>query len=322
MNHDVFISYSSKNRSAATEVCNALEENGVRCWIAPRNITAGAQYGDLIEDAIKTCKVVVVLFSESAAASQWVSGELNVAFEENKTIIPLRLDQTPLKGQNRVMLNQRHWIDGSADYRAKFTDLVLAVTQATGKQETADYESFPQQPQATVSQHSPAPAVATPTPKTSAHTTAAAPMPKTSAHATAAAPMPKASASNAAPTSQHKQFSGPVELKYGRTAKSVMNKHSVTISASRPVSASGQPLRSAQPVTGTRTATVTPHTTGNRMQNQANMAVARQQHMQQHKEATPVGTQQKQESAALWKILVPIAAGVILIAAAILAFVL
>lgn len=133
MDHDVFISYSSQNKEAAQAICHALEQNEIRCWMAPRDIPYGAQYGDVIDDAIKTCKVVVVLFSETAASSQWVNGELNVAFEEQKTIIPFRLDQTPLKGQTRVMLNQRHWIDAYPDYKTKFKDLVNAVAQAIGK---------------------------------------------------------------------------------------------------------------------------------------------------------------------------------------------
>lgn len=133
MNHDVFISYSSQDMEAAQAICHALEQNEIRCWMAPRNIPPGSDYGDVIDDAIKSCKVVVILYSEKAASSPWVTGELNVAFEEQKTIIPFRLDKTPLKGQTRVMLNQRHWIDAYPDYKTKFNDLVKAVALAIGK---------------------------------------------------------------------------------------------------------------------------------------------------------------------------------------------
>lgn len=133
MNHDVFISYSSQDMKAAQAICHALEQNEIRCWMAPRNIPPGSDYGDVIEEAIKSCKVVVVIFSETAASSQWVKGELNIAFEEQKTIIPFRLDNTPMKGQNRVMLNKTHWIDAYPDYKTKFNDLVSAVAQAIGK---------------------------------------------------------------------------------------------------------------------------------------------------------------------------------------------
>ena len=141
MNHDVFISYSSQNREAAQAICHVLEQSTIRCWIAPRDIPGGSQYGDVIDDAIKTAKVVVVLFSQTAAASPWVNGELNVAFDEQKIIIPFRLDNTPLKGQSRVMLSQKHWIDAYPDYKTKFADLVSAVSSALGRPIVTEYGS-------------------------------------------------------------------------------------------------------------------------------------------------------------------------------------
>ena len=41
MAHDVFISYSTADKTAADAVCAILEGNGVRCWIAPRDIMRG-----------------------------------------------------------------------------------------------------------------------------------------------------------------------------------------------------------------------------------------------------------------------------------------
>lgn len=134
MTHDIFISYSSAQSDAAQAVCHLLEQHDIKCWMAPRNLTGGAEYGDVIEDAIKYSRAVVVLFSDTAARSRWVSGELNVAFEEQKPIIPFRLDETPLRGQVRVMLNQKHWIDAFPDYKTKFGDLVAAVASILGKE--------------------------------------------------------------------------------------------------------------------------------------------------------------------------------------------
>lgn len=133
MKHDVFISYSSKNKTAADAICHLLEDNDIKCWMAPRDIPAGTEYGDLIDSAIKEAHVVVLVFSQSAAESQWVKGELNIAFEEQKVIIPYRIDPTPLSGQNRVILNQKHWIDAYPDYQDKFSDLLNAVSLALGR---------------------------------------------------------------------------------------------------------------------------------------------------------------------------------------------
>jgi len=43
--HDVFISYSSKDKTIADAVCARLEMRGIRCWIARRtSCTVGRLY--------------------------------------------------------------------------------------------------------------------------------------------------------------------------------------------------------------------------------------------------------------------------------------
>ncbi len=127
MKYDVFISYSSKNIETALAICHVLESNNIRCWMAPRNIPAGADYGDVIDVAITECKVFLLLYSEPATISPWVKGELNLAFTEGKHIIPYRIDQTPLKGAMKLMLNQRHWIDAHPDANDEFRSLVDSI---------------------------------------------------------------------------------------------------------------------------------------------------------------------------------------------------
>jgi hypothetical protein len=48
----VFISHSSPDASLAAEVCNALERDGQRCWIASRDVVPGELYADGIVRAI------------------------------------------------------------------------------------------------------------------------------------------------------------------------------------------------------------------------------------------------------------------------------
>ena len=132
MNHDVFISYSSRNSTAAQAICHELEDNGIKCWMAPRDIMGGKKYGDLIDDAIISCRVFLLIYSADSLASQWCNGELNVAFDLGKTIIPYRIDATPLKGAMRVILNQTHWIEAYPDYKTRFKELVAVVAQTLG----------------------------------------------------------------------------------------------------------------------------------------------------------------------------------------------
>jgi hypothetical protein len=66
MPKDVFLSYSSSDKAAAETVLAGLEGQGIRCWIAPRDIPAGSEYGEQIVDAIKACRLVVLVFSNTA----------------------------------------------------------------------------------------------------------------------------------------------------------------------------------------------------------------------------------------------------------------
>ena len=133
MNHDVFISYSSKHPQVALAVCHLLEEYGIKCWMAPRNIPPGSDYGDLIDDAIKASKIFLFIYSFESVNSKWCRGELNIAFSEEKIIIPYRIDTTPIEGAMNVMLNQFHWLDAYPDYQSQFTSLVEAVNRSLGK---------------------------------------------------------------------------------------------------------------------------------------------------------------------------------------------
>ena len=110
-----------------------MEGNGVKCWIAPRDIPAGSEYGDEIGNAIQQAKVVVLVFSESASLSLWVKGEINTAFDERKTIIPFRIDNTELTKGLKVMLNQFHWIDSTQDMSSALDELLETIESLIGK---------------------------------------------------------------------------------------------------------------------------------------------------------------------------------------------
>ena len=69
MRPQVFISYSSKDRTIANMVCALLEERGHRCWIAPRDIIPGTSWGEAIIDGLKSSSVFVLVFSQHANTS-------------------------------------------------------------------------------------------------------------------------------------------------------------------------------------------------------------------------------------------------------------
>lgn len=124
MAHDVFISYSSKDKAIADAVCHFLENGSIKCWIAPRDITPGCDYADIIEEAIKNAKLFIIIFSSNSSSSQWVKSELNIAFSEQIPIIPFKIDESEMLGSNRLILNKTHWIDAYPKYELKLETLV------------------------------------------------------------------------------------------------------------------------------------------------------------------------------------------------------
>ncbi len=106
--------------------------------MAPRDIPPGADYGDVIDEAIIACRVFVIIFSEPAAVSPWVKGELNLAFSEGKHIVPYRIDDARLKGAMRLILNPTHWIEAYPDAESKFDELVTGIARYLGIQTVAE----------------------------------------------------------------------------------------------------------------------------------------------------------------------------------------
>ncbi len=71
MAQEVFSSYSSVDSTAGETVCLILEQNGISCWIAPRDITPGLDFAEAIIDGI----ALVWLFRQQLiVASQEDSG--------------------------------------------------------------------------------------------------------------------------------------------------------------------------------------------------------------------------------------------------------
>lgn len=111
MAHDVFVSYSSKDKVVADAVCARLESRGVRCWIAPRDVQPGINYGAAIIDAIHGSRVMVLVLSSSANASPHIPHEIERAVSAGVTILPFRIeDVTPAKSLD-LFIGSVHWLD-------------------------------------------------------------------------------------------------------------------------------------------------------------------------------------------------------------------
>ena len=111
MAHDVFISYSTEDKPAADAVCAILEKNGVRCWIAPRDIVPGADWGESIVNGIRSSKVLLLVFSTNANKSKQIKREVEIAADGGVTIVPLRIENILPTEAFTYFLGNIHWLD-------------------------------------------------------------------------------------------------------------------------------------------------------------------------------------------------------------------
>ncbi len=111
MTQDVFISYSSIDKAAAETVCSVLEQNGISCWMAPRNITPGRNFAEAIIDGIRSSKVFVLVYSSNSNNSKQVIREVDRAVHIGLPVINLRLEDVPLSKQLEYYLSSVHWFD-------------------------------------------------------------------------------------------------------------------------------------------------------------------------------------------------------------------
>lgn len=123
---DVFLCHASKDAEAASALVAALERDGVSCWIAPRDVVAGALYADSIVRAINSTKVLVLLLSEAAVESKHVGKEIERAASKGHPIVTIRLDAVSLPPAFEYFLSESHWLDASV---GNVDSVVEAVAQ-------------------------------------------------------------------------------------------------------------------------------------------------------------------------------------------------
>jgi TolB-like protein/tetratricopeptide (TPR) repeat protein len=128
---DVFISYASKDEATAHFVLESLEQAGVSCWIAPRDITPGAHYSGEIVRAIDAAKAIVLILSAASATSPHVLREIERAASKSHPIVSLRLDKTALSAEFQYFLNTSQWLDApDGQISGGLPKFVAAVRQA------------------------------------------------------------------------------------------------------------------------------------------------------------------------------------------------
>ena len=142
MAHDVFISYSSKDKPIADAACAYLERESIRCWIAPRDIRPGQNYGAAIVEGLNACDILVIIFSGNSNNSVHVVKEVERAVSKESVVVPFRVEDVVPSAAMEYFLSSEHWLDAitkpmdSHLQKLVHTIKVLMDAEETNRQET------------------------------------------------------------------------------------------------------------------------------------------------------------------------------------------
>src|SRR5687768_10175203 len=106
MANHVFITHAVEDKKIANLVCEALESNGIKCWIAPRDVPYGMNFEEAIVDAICGSKLMILILSTHSNNSPHVKREIqNACMEDAQTpILPFRVEDIRLNKALRYYL--------------------------------------------------------------------------------------------------------------------------------------------------------------------------------------------------------------------------
>lgn len=131
MNKFVFISHSSKDGEVATELCGFLEDNGKKCFIAPRDIRYGHEYAEEIVNGIDNSETMVLMLSNNSNKSPHVLREVERAVSKSIPIIIYKLEEVELSKSMEYFLMTHQW----ANVKAKdgFKNILEFVNEISDK---------------------------------------------------------------------------------------------------------------------------------------------------------------------------------------------
>lgn len=110
-----------------------LESRGLRCWIAPRDLRPGANYGASIVDAINESTALVLVWSRHSNVSRHVIREVERAVSKSVTVFPLRIEPVIPTKELEYFLAGDQWIDvgGMKDLDHPLEHLARLISTST-----------------------------------------------------------------------------------------------------------------------------------------------------------------------------------------------
>lgn len=140
---DIFVSYATADRDAAFRIVGFLEGQGIHCWVAPRDVAPGVEYGHAIINAIEQCKALVLVLSDQSNDSQFVRKEVERAVSKTKVVLPVRIREVTPSGSLEFYISSAQWVDAWKTPMEQHLMPLVAAIKAMNSPDAAPVRSAP-----------------------------------------------------------------------------------------------------------------------------------------------------------------------------------
>jgi len=140
----IFISHDMEtDGTAALQLCAELEKAGIPCWIAPRNIAWGKEYGEAVVDGIENCQALLLVLSAASNASIHVGEEVERASSKGKQLFVLRLDGVAPAKRLELFVSRVRWLDVFGSLQSHLPNICTEMNTALGRVSTPSKPVYP-----------------------------------------------------------------------------------------------------------------------------------------------------------------------------------
>ncbi len=133
MEHQVFLSYSTKDAVFSEKLYDYLTRQGLVCWMAPKSIAPGSEYGEAIIAGIEQAKVFVLVYSEHSNQSQHVLREVERCVNKNTPLIAYEIAAVQPTKSMEYFLMANQWMQAVDAPERHMQELYEAIMVQLGR---------------------------------------------------------------------------------------------------------------------------------------------------------------------------------------------
>lgn len=126
MSHKVFICYDQSDEEISSDISSFLELSNIKTWIKSRDYGEDSTVYD-ISNAIRDSQCLLLVYSEDAKKSNYVTTEIDISFSSNIPILIFKIDDATIEGKLGFYLKDKPTIVATGDPKEKFSDIIVDV---------------------------------------------------------------------------------------------------------------------------------------------------------------------------------------------------